>query len=74
MLDFETSNSKSDVSKSNSWKTTSFSKTMSLQREPSHQVRFNANNYFEYLPKVSTAFKFGFETSDLELEVSKSTI
>ena len=34
MLDFETSKSNSEVSKSNSWKTTSFSKTMSLQREP----------------------------------------
>ena len=34
MLGFETSNSKSEVSKSNSWKITSFSKTMSLQREP----------------------------------------
>ena len=34
MLDFETSNSKSEVSKSNSWKITSFSKTTSLQREP----------------------------------------
>ena len=33
MLDFETSNSKSEVSKSNSLKITSFSKTTSLQRE-----------------------------------------
>ena len=33
MLDFETSNSKLEVSKSNSWKITSFSKTTSLQRE-----------------------------------------
>ena len=33
MLDFETSNSKLEVSKSNSWKITSFSKTMSLQGE-----------------------------------------
>ena len=33
MLDFETSNSKLEVSKSNSLKITSFSKTMSLQRE-----------------------------------------
>ena len=32
MLDFETSNSKSEVSKSNSSKITSFSKTTSLQR------------------------------------------
>ena len=34
MLDFETSNSKSEVSKSNSMKITSFSKTSSLRREP----------------------------------------
>ena len=34
MLDFETSNSKLEVSKSNSWKITSVSKTTSLQREP----------------------------------------
>ena len=33
MLDFETSNSKSEVSKSNSWKITSFLKTTSIQRE-----------------------------------------
>ena len=33
MLDFETSNSKSEVWKSNSWKITSFSKTTPLQRE-----------------------------------------
>ena len=61
MLDFETSNSKSEVSKSNSWKITSFSKTTSHQREPfltmfytyqplpitRYQVRFYADNYFE---------------------------
>ena len=33
MLDFETSNSKLEVSKSNSWKITYLSKTTSLQRE-----------------------------------------
>ena len=33
MLDFETSSSTLEVSKSNSWKITSFSKTTSLQRE-----------------------------------------
>ena len=33
MLDFETSNSELEVSKSNSWKITSFLKTTSLQRE-----------------------------------------
>ena len=31
MVDFETSSSKLEVSKSNSWKITSFSKTMALQ-------------------------------------------
>ena len=34
MLDFETSSSKLEVSKSNSWKITCFSKTIPLQREP----------------------------------------
>ena len=34
MVDFETSSSKLEVSKSNSWIITSFSKTMALQREP----------------------------------------
>ena len=34
MLDFKTSNSKLEVSKSNSWKITLFSKTRLLQREP----------------------------------------
>ena len=34
MVGFETSNSKYEVSKSNSWKITPFSKTTSLQREP----------------------------------------
>ena len=34
MVDFETSSSKSEVSKSNSWKITSFLRTMALQREP----------------------------------------
>ena len=33
MHDFETSNSKSEVSKSNSWKVNSFSKNTALQRE-----------------------------------------
>ena len=32
MLDFETSNSKSEVSKSNSWKITSFSKPQKVQK------------------------------------------
>ena len=34
MLYFETSNSKLEVLKSDSWKTASFSKTTSLQKEP----------------------------------------
>ena len=34
MLDFETSKSNSEASKSNLWKITSFSKTMQLQSEP----------------------------------------
>ena len=61
MLDFDTSKSYSEVSKSNSWKITSFSKTTPLQREPfltifytinelsitRYHVMFYANNYFE---------------------------
>ena len=44
MLDFETSNSKSEVSKSNAWKITSFSKTMLLQREPFLTVFYTINS------------------------------
>ena len=60
MLDFETSKSNYDVSKSNSWKIASFSKTMTSEGAVSHnvlyyqqlpitcyKVRFYANNYFE---------------------------
>ena len=43
MLDLETSNSKFEVSKSNKWRITSFSKTMSLQRELFHTM-FYTNN------------------------------
>ena len=43
MLDFETSNSKLEVSKSNSWRITSFSKTMSLQREPFLTMFYTTN-------------------------------
>ena len=43
MLDFDTSNSKSEVLKSNSRKITSFSKTMLLQREP-FLTMFYTNN------------------------------
>ena len=57
MLDFETSKSKSEVAKLNSWDITSLSKTTSLQREPFFTM-FNtinlspllvyANNYLSY--------------------------
>ena len=62
MLDFEASNSKSVVSKSNLWKIASFSKTTILQREPFltmfytinlsssllvYQVSFYAKHYIE---------------------------
>ena len=71
MVDFEISNSKLEVSKSNSWKITSFSKTTSLQREPFltmfytinlspllfYKERVYANTYFVKLPIVFTAFK-----------------
>ena len=43
MVDFETSSSKSEVSKSNSRKITSFSKTMALQREPSLTMFYTIN-------------------------------
>ena len=43
MVDFETSRSKSEVSKSNLGKITSFSKTMALQREP-FLTMFYTNN------------------------------
>ena len=43
MLDFKTSNSKSEVSKSNSWIITSFSKTTSLQREPFLTMFYTTN-------------------------------
>ena len=54
MLGFETSHSKSEVSKSNSWKITSFSKTQSIHNvlyyQPllitRYQVRIYANNLF----------------------------
>ena len=59
MFDFETSKSHSEVSKSNSWKITSFSKTLSFQRElfltmfntnnisPLLVIKFYAKHYFE---------------------------
>ena len=43
MLDFETSNSKLEVSKSNSGKITSLSKTTSLQREPFFTMFYTIN-------------------------------
>ena len=64
VLDLETSNSKSEVSKSSSWKITSSLKTTLLQRElfltlpiTRNQEILYDNNYFEKLPIVSTAFK-----------------
>ena len=71
MLDFETSNSKLKVSKSNSWKNYFFLENyVTSEGAVSHnvlyhqqlpitcyQVRFYADNYFESLPIVSTAFK-----------------
>ena len=66
ILDFETSNSKSEVSKSNSWKIAFFLKTIrhfrgsrfsQPLRMTRYQVRFYNSYYFELLPIVSTAFK-----------------
>ena len=45
MFDFETSSSKLEVSKSNSWKITYFSKTTSLQREPFLTMFYTINLY-----------------------------
>ena len=42
-LDFETSNSKLEVPKSNSWKITSFAKTTSLQRKPFLTMSYTIN-------------------------------
>ena len=64
MVDFETSKSKSEVSKSNSWKITSFLENYGTSEgavshnvlyyqplpDTRHQVKFYANNYFESLP------------------------
>ena len=70
MLDFETPNCKPEVSKSNSWKITSFSKTTLLQREPfltmfyteqlpitRYQVRFYANNLFSIINRHIVCLK-----------------
>ena len=69
MLDFETSNSKLEVSKSSLWIITLEEYSASegavshnvLYYQPlpisRYRVRFYANNYFEYIPMVSTAFK-----------------
>ena len=43
MVDFETSSSKLEISKSNSWKITSISKTTPLQREPFLTMFYTAN-------------------------------
>ena len=58
MLDFETSSSKSEVSKSNWWKITPFAKTTSLQREQFLTMFYTINlSPLLLLPIVSTAFK-----------------
>ena len=51
----QTSNSKFEVSKSNTWKMAPFSKTTLLQREPFLTILSTSPHY--YLPIVSTAFK-----------------
>ena len=51
MLDFETSNSKLEVLKSNSWKITSFSKTTSLQREPFLTMFYTINSSSLFITK-----------------------
>ena len=70
LIDFETSKTNYAVSKSNSWKNYFFLKNyVSSEGAVSHNVlyyqplpitqyqeRFYADNYFEYLPIVSTAF------------------
>ena len=43
VLDFETSKSNSDVSKSNSWKITSFTKNTLIQREPFLKMFYTIN-------------------------------
>ena len=57
MLDFETSKSKSEVSKSSSWKITSFSNTTLLRWVPFltmfFTIIFDTKIYFEWLPIVS---------------------
>ena len=50
MLDFETSNSKPEISKSSSWKITSFSKTTSLKREPVLTMFYTINARHCLLP------------------------
>ena len=54
MVDFETSDYKSEVSKSNSWKVTSISKTTLLQREPFLTMFYTTN----LSPLLAT--KYGF--------------
>ena len=56
MLDFETSNSKSDVLKSNSWKITFFSKITILQREPFLTMFYTIN----HSPLLVIVIKKGF--------------
>ena len=63
MLDFETSDSKSEVSKSNSWKTTSFSKTRLLQREPFLTKFYTREGIRQVRPHCLTCIKFTFGMS-----------
>ena len=73
MLDFETSNSNSEVSKSNLWEITSFSKTITSEGAVSHnvlyyqqlsiacyQVSFYANNYLSNYQKYPLPLKLLF--------------
>ena len=53
ILGFETSNSKSEVSKSNSWKIASFSKTTLLQMEPFLIMFYTFNSSPLLVTKVS---------------------
>ena len=56
MVDFETSSSKSEVSKSNSWKITSFSKAMALQREPFLTMFYTINRFKATCPSKQNLF------------------
>ena len=65
MVDFETYSSKSEVSKSNSWKITSFSKTMLLQREPFRTMFYTINSSLMLVTK--SVFKLIFVLSNYQM-------